>query len=105
MKARIKETNSEFKEITGIMVEGNVIYPIGRVEFDSEPKPTHGIIDLEQRRFELVKAAMQGLFGNSAYFEDVCNVVNDRDTFEVMALDVRKLADAVLAEYRKGDKQ
>ena len=50
-------------------------------------------IDWEQRRFDLVKAAMQGL-----------SSVEERANSKMLAMIAIEIADAVLAEYQKEEK-
>ena len=56
-------------------------------------------IDWEQRRFELVKAVLQGMCANNDII--LANLANSFETGKMCI----GIADAVIAEYRKGDKQ
>lgn len=104
MKARVKETG-DIVEVVKLKVKTNVRTHSGvayvedyispdKVELFSKNNSSN--IDWEQRRWELVKAAMQGYCANSAY-------VNEH--FEEV-VDIGKLAisqaDAAIAEYKKG---
>lgn len=94
MKARIKKTG-EIAKIYGVDVRvgeyGSVTY-YGADDVELIPDtPTTGSIDWEQRRFELVKAAMQ-----------VQTIVNPAFDYKDIAEWAIKQADAVLAEYKKG---
>lgn len=101
MKARIKETGEILKvaDYAVIAMEhcdshGN---PLEYKPEDIELIPdTHSPkeIDWEQRKFELVKAAMQGLLSTEAFSEQT------ESSIAKMAIEQ---ADAVLAEYRKGN--
>lgn len=94
MKARIKATG---KIVEGVFTDdGMFMYVRGDKLLVTRPENIGIVkddIDFEQRRFELVKAAMQGLL-----------TVGKPDSNEI----VRKsfeYADAVLAEYRKGGEE
>lgn len=99
MKAKIKATGEivdiEFVENKKIAHSVNCfktsdgrLLPEIAFEFDKA-------IDWEQRRFELVKAAMQGFCSNSAY------VANNDATIDIASYAVSQ-ADAIIAEYKKG---
>ena len=89
MKARIKETGEVLK-VTGVWFEdGSMVKPDKIAPIIEEGLS----IDLEQRRFELTKAAMQGLLSNG---------VHNKYSSKVIAQMAICQADAVLAEYRKG---
>lgn len=64
MRARIKATG-EIVEISGncLIRGGDAYVAISELEPLAEETP----IDWEQRRFELAKAAMQGMLSNSSY--------------------------------------
>lgn len=96
MKARIKAT--------GEVVD--VIRPLYESRFYRKDDPImdyrrdelefiEDSIDWEQRRFELVKAAMQGIFENS-------NISSFKLTHEGIAQCCVKQSDAIIAEYKKG---
>lgn len=53
-------------------------------------------IDWEQRKFELVKSVLQGMWANERW--------NDTPYFEIAEIAIEQ-ADTVLAEYRKGGGQ
>lgn len=55
-------------------------------------------IDWEQRRYEIAKAVMQGRLSNQ--YGDV--LIGERD-FEGIAVSSIELADALIAELKKGD--
>lgn len=90
MKARIK-TTGEIVEIDSIISNAGFEFEDSSIE--------HMIMEVntlwEQRRFELVKAAMQGYCANSAYVNEHFEEVVDFSRLAVSQ------ADAVLAEYRK----
>lgn len=99
MKAKIKATGEivdvEFEETKDLYHKVELfrtsdgrIMPSTAFEFEK-------FIDWEQRRFELVKAAMQGLCSNSAY------VSNNDATVDIASYAVSQ-ADAILAKYKKG---
>lgn len=102
MKARIKATGEilEIAKYSTIAMENCDSYgtPLQylpeEIEFIDDTIPQEKI-DWEQRRFDLVKAAMQGFCSNSAY------VANNDATVDIAAYAVSQ-ADAVLAEYKKG---
>lgn len=95
MKARIKNTD-EIYDIASI----ELFIPENPLEdqywgycpedIDIIDEPIN--IDWEQRRFELVKAAMQGLLSTETF------CMREYDTITKMAI---KQADSVLSEYRK----
>lgn len=98
MKARIKTTG----EYVDVKPNGqrNVLSQFYKAD-DGRDIPATCLefekkIDWEQRRFELVKAAMQGtsLYSKIKIYPK-----------ETISKCVIELADAVLAEYRKGEKQ
>lgn len=83
MKIRIKPTG-KIAEINQIQIEDNFVKTTD-IEVLHE-------IDWEQRRFELVKAAMQGLLST-------CSPgLLDKNLLAALSIDY---ADTVLAEYRK----
>lgn len=88
MKARIKETGEIFS-VEELVLGDGYNYELKDVELIVEEKRP---IDLEHRRFELVKAAMQGL--------SILRVWNNEQELAELTI---KVADAVLAEYRKGE--
>ena len=92
MKARIKETG-EIKEIESI--ERFFCTPDGKAYRPHEIEID--FVDWEKRRWELVKAAMQGYISNEGreYMHPESLMKN---TAEMCV----KFADAVLAGYRKG---
>lgn len=98
MKARIKKTGEILKvaDYAVIAMEncdsyGNPLeYTPEQVELIPDT-PTTDNIDWEARRFELVKAAMQGL-----------STLRTWNTEQDLAEWAIKTADVVLAEYRKG---
>lgn len=92
MKVRIKETGQIFNVEEFVLDDG----------YNYEPKDIDVIIEeyfdnlainWEHRRFELVKAAMQGL--------SILRVWNNEQELAELTI---KVADAVLAEYRKEEK-
>lgn len=92
MKTRIKETEKVLK-VEGVYLEDGYDYGLDEVEILPEFNQGKFPIDYEQRRFELVKAAMQGFIPSRR-----AGVMNEQDIAR-LAVDQ---ADAVLAEYRKG---
>lgn len=103
MKARIKETGEVLKVADYALIamencdsHGNPLeYKPEEVELIPDT-PATDEIDWESRRFELVKAAMQGI---------MCNEVFSGNTEESIARMAISQADAILAEYRKGGKE
>lgn len=88
MKARIKETGEVLK-VTGVWFEdGSMVKPDKIEQIIEEGQ----YVDWEQRRFELVKAAMQGLLSTEAFSEQT------ESSIAKMAIEQ---ADAVLSEYMK----
>ena len=63
MKARIKATG-EVRDIDGVYLSDGYSYRLDEVEIVPESNPGKAQIDYEQRRFELMKSAMQGLCAN-----------------------------------------
>lgn len=106
MKARIKEAGEVLKvaDFAVIAMEhcdshGNPLeYKPEEVELtpDTPDTPAAKEIDWEQRRWELVKAILQALYANEKW--------NDTQFREVAKIAIKQ-ADAVLAEYRKGDEE
>lgn len=106
MKAKIKGTgefvNVEFSRRSNISRysdffktdDGREIIDIN-LEFDNP-------IDWEQRRFELVKAAMQGLCSNSEFERDYERFGSEISWAEYYSKNAMAIANAVIAEYRKG---
>lgn len=97
MKARIKETG-EIVECA-LAYDGTITYISHGKIFGIVPENVEVInddIDWEKRRFELVKAAMQGLLSTELF----CG--HEDDEIARMAI---SQADAVLAEYRKGGEE
>ena len=96
MKAIVKNTGGVFLKVEGVYLEDGYDYSLDEVELVSE-KTDNFSIDWEQRRFELVKAALTGLCANP-------NIDFRKTTFNMYARDAVCHADAVLAEYRKENK-
>ena len=87
MKVRIKPTG-KIAEINQIQIEDNFVKTTD-IEVLHE-------IDWEQRRFDLVKVAMQGLLST-------CSPgLLDKNLLAALSIDY---ADTVLAEYRKGGEE
>lgn len=61
------------------------------------------IIDWEQRRYELTKAAMQGMIANSRYLETAYNKAgNEKVEVEfIVAFNAARYADAVIAKLKE----
>lgn len=79
------------------MVNRGAVERIDNSEKEPEKEPKKDAvssIDWEQRKWELVKAAMQGL--------SILRCWNDEKDLAELTI---KVADAVLAEYRKGEKK
>lgn len=92
MKARIKETGDPIEDLIIYDSTGNQ-WSLDDVELIPDtPAPKE--IDWEQRRFELVKATMQGFLVHKGAMLDTLLV---NRFFE--------LADAILEKYRKGGEQ
>ena len=71
MKARIKETG-EIVEIKDLYDDGTALvnykyFKVSELDFFSET------IDWEQRRYELAKAAMQGILSDNTVFSYACS--------------------------------
>ena len=98
MKAIVKDTGGLSLKVEGVYLENGYNYSLDEVEIVPE-KTDNFSIDWEQRHFELVKAAMQGLLANPETFNEW--------TEERFDVGKRALlyADAVLAEYRKGGEE
>lgn len=96
MKARNKETGSVLK-VTGVWLEDGSMVKPDKIEFLLEEGQYK---DLEKRRFELVKAAMQGYISNEGR-EYMHTESSMKNTAELCV----KFADAVLAEYNKGSER
>lgn len=98
MKAKIKETGQEIEVMSVYAsLKGYAThYDIEDISFD-EKKDTESSIDYEQRRFQLVIAAMQGYISNEGR-EYMHTESSMKNTAELCV----KFADAVLAEYNKG---
>lgn len=94
MKAILKETREPIEDLTIYDSIGNQ-WQLDDVELIHDTRSTKEI-DWEQRRFELVKAAMQGLVSTETF----CG--REDDAIARMAI---SQADAVLAEYRKGEEE
>lgn len=90
MKARIKETGEPLEDLIIFDSTGNQ-WPLDDVELIPDTHLTKEI-DWEQRRFELVKAAMQGLLST-------CSPgLLDKNFLAALSIDY---ADTVIAEYMK----
>lgn len=94
MKAKIKKTGQEIEVMSVYAsLKGYAShYDIEDISFD-EKKDTESSIDYEQRRFQLVIAAMQALLSAETFAEQ------KESAIAKMAI---TQADAILAEYRKG---
>ncbi len=103
MKTRIKATGVLIDVIPkanpmaqslgdNLYVCDNMVYRGSELDFVN----TQSHIDWEARRFELVKAAMQGVCGNSG-------IDLGKSTKDGLSTLIIGIADAVLAEYRKGE--
>lgn len=92
MKARIKETGEIFS-VEELVLGDGYNYELKDVELIVEEKRP---IDYEHRRFELVKAVLQGMYANERWDDTPCCEMAE------MAIEQ---ADAVIAEYRKGGNQ
>lgn len=95
MKARIKQSGEVFN-VGGVYLRNGSMYEMNDVEIIHEFNPSGLLIDWEQRKWELVKAAMQGLLSTELF----CG--HEDEEIARMAI---SQADAVLAEYRKGVNQ
>lgn len=95
MTAKIKHTGETLK-VEGVYLEDGYDYGLDEIEVIPESNPVQSSIDWEQRRFELVKAAMQGLLSSWTV---------GKPTPEVLIQLTFQYADAVLTEYRKGGKE
>lgn len=121
MKARIKKTGEILRvaDYTLIAMEncnsrGNPLeYKPEEIEFIPDT-PAINEIDWEQRKFELVKAAMQGLLSNPYWMGLKKGMANKstkspRERASLLQKDIAEeaveFADAVLAEYRKGGEE
>lgn len=110
MNARMKETGSVLK-VTGVWLEDGSMVKPDKIEFLLEESQYE---DLEKRRFELVKAATQGLLANP-YLMSIKKEVADKSAkspqekasffLKDIAEDAVELADAILAEYHKGGRR
>lgn len=95
MKARIKETG-EVRNVEVVYLSDGYAYGLDEVEIIREFNPDKFQIDLEQRHFELVKAAMQGLLST-------CSPgLLDKNFLAALSIDY---ANTVIAEYRKGGEE
>lgn len=59
-------------------------------------------LDWEQRRYELAKAALQGILSNSHYFDAATKFMNPDERPLSAAIYARTYADALIAELKKG---
>lgn len=94
MKAIVKETG-KIRKVTGVWLEdGSMIKPdkIQLIVGEGSEKESN-FIDWEQRRWELVKAAMQGLISSETYSEESESAIAEMAICQ---------AEAVLAKYSKG---
>nr|DAL83001.1 MAG TPA: hypothetical protein [Caudoviricetes sp.] len=57
--------------------------------------------DWEQRRYEIAKAAMQGILGNPRLYEEASNFIACEYRPQMAANCARKCADALIAELKK----
>lgn len=96
-KARVKSTGEKIEvlSVSATLKGYSTYYNIDEISFIDKPD-LEASIDYEQRRWELVKAAMQGLLSTELF----CG--NEDEEIARMAI---SQADAVLAEYRKGEKK
>lgn len=99
MKARIKETGEIFN-VEEYVLDDGYNYEPKDVEIIVEESFDKLSINWEKRRFELVKAAMQGYISNEGR-EYMHTESSMKNTAELCV----KFADAVLAEYRKGGEE
>lgn len=102
MKAKVIATGEivavhsvTMEEVTWKEINGIRIFGTRNIEVLPNDYKTLKDIDWEQRRFELVKAAIQGLSGNS---QDIIVEANN----ELMATWAINLVDAVITKLRKG---
>lgn len=97
MKARIKETGQEIEVLSVYAtISGYAThYDISDISFVDKPH-TESSIDWEQRRFELVKSAMQGVLSSWTV---------GKPTPEVLIQQTFQYADTVLTEYMKGGEE
>lgn len=98
MKAIIKETGEIFR-VEEVCLENGFNFNLNEVKLIFEDDFSKLSLDWEQRRFELVKAAMQGYISNEGR-EYMHTESSMKNTAELCV----KFADAVLAECRKGEK-
>lgn len=105
MKARIKATgeivrlisSSEYTSLVENSIGAQIIFVNDDLEVINDMKQNESShIDWEERRFELVKAAMQGV---------LARWTAGTPTSDVLARQTFHYADAVLAEYRKGGEE
>lgn len=96
MKARIKETGGVFN-VEWFYLENGCNYDIDDIELIFEGSFSKLPIDWEQRRFELVKAAIQGIVSS-----DGRRYMLKEEEMKHIARWAIQFSDAVLAEYRKG---
>lgn len=119
MKVKIKETGEvvdvvKLKVRTDVRTSAGTSYieayvPLHKVELVSESSSSN--IDWEQRKFELVKAATEGLLSNPYWMKikkdianKLANSLHEKASFlqKDIAEDVVEFASAVLTEYQKG---
>ena len=98
MKARIKATGAivdvfynAFSGLWTARENTNIKYLEDNLEFLEEKD-----IDWEERRFELIKSAIQGFCANSEPF------IEQEVTFNQLAAWSIEMADVIIAELRKG---
>lgn len=105
MKARIKQSGQVvvLQEDKTIYCDGHNIYNAEDIEILPDTPATNEI-DWEQRRWDLVKAATQGLCSNSEFERDYERFKSKLSWTEYYAENAIIIANAVLKEYRKSNK-
>ena len=98
MKARIKNSNEivdvyfdYFSELWTVKGRSDIKFAPNALELLEEKD-----IDWEERRFELIKSAIQGFCANSEPF------IEQEVTFNQLAAWSIEMADVIIAELRKG---